>query len=134
MDGKANTCSILFVDDHDDTREAMAKLLRLGGYEVETTCNCADTIAFARQRRFDLLIADLGLPDGSGLELLAQLREVYPINGIVVSGHGMLSDIDESNAAGFARHLTKPINVAELCAAIEDTCRDKTKNTTYPAG
>ncbi len=122
---KWNICSILFVDDHDDTREAMARLLRLDGYEVETTGNCADTIAFAKQRRFDLLIADLGLPDGNGLELLAQLREIYPIKGIVVSGYGMLDDIDKSNAAGFARHLTKPIDTAELRKAIEETRNDE---------
>ena len=109
---------ILFVEDHDDTRAVMTKLLLVCGHTVFAAEDHASALAAARGQRFDLLVADISLPDGNGLELLSRLRELYPINGIVTSAHAMASDLHASKRAGFAVHLTKPIDARDLCAAI----------------
>ena len=67
---------------------------------------------------FDVLVSDIGLPDGSGLELMKQIRQTSGIRGIALSGFGMDEDLRKSKEAGFSQHLTKPINFQRLEAAI----------------
>ena len=67
---------------------------------------------------FDLLISDVGLPDGNGMDLLRVLRTRHPIRGIAISGFGMDTDIGKSLEAGFAEHLVKPVKLEKLEAAI----------------
>jgi PAS domain S-box-containing protein len=102
--------SILLVEDHPDTAEAMADLLRLSGHEVTVAGSVAGGIAAAEAGAFDLLLSDLGLPDGSGQDLMRELGRRYQLKGIALSGYGMEEDIRRSREAGFARHLTKPVN------------------------
>ena len=102
--------SILLVEDHPDTAEAMADLLRLSGHEVTVAGSVAAGLAAAEAGAFDLLLSDLGLPDGSGRDLMRELGRRYHLKGIALSGYGMEEDIRRSREAGFARHLTKPIN------------------------
>ncbi len=117
---------VLVVEDHPDTAEQFARLLRRAGHEVV----CAGSIKEAetcasvapgqnRACAFDILISDLDLPDGSGRELMRNLAQRYPIRGIVISGHGMKEDVDGSMQAGFSYHITKPVNWAELKAVID---------------
>ena len=68
---------------------------------------------------FDLLISDVGLPDGTGMELRRRLASTSPICGIAMSGFGTSADIERSFAAGFSKHLVKPLKVEELAAAIQ---------------
>ena len=68
---------------------------------------------------FDLLISDIALPDGSGLDLMMQLRAISKIPGIAISGFGNNGDIERSLQAGFSDHLIKPIKLDDLEAAIE---------------
>lgn len=110
---------ILLVDDHEDTLEFMSRLLRRFGHKVVTASNCRQALSLGRQEEFDLLIADIGLSDGSGYELLSALQAVSPIKGIVLSGYGMKSDVDRSIAAGFSAHLKKPCDISILTAAID---------------
>ena len=65
-----------------------------------------------------MLISDLGLPDGSGYEILSRLGAARPMPGIAMSGYGMDEDIRRSREAGFAEHLVKPIEIPQLIAAI----------------
>ena len=110
---------ILLVEDHDDTVRVMARLLRAHEYEVETACDVASARRIAPNFAFDLLVSDLGLPDGSGLELMQELRQRRPILAIAVSGFGMQEDRARSKAAGFAEHLTKPISFQTLINTIQ---------------
>jgi DNA-binding response OmpR family regulator len=73
----------------------------------------------AAGQRFDLVISDLGLPDGSGLDLMGQLSETWSLPGIALSGFGTDDDVAASNAAGFAEHITKPVDWERLRSAIE---------------
>jgi len=109
---------ILVVEDHADTAAALAQLLHTERHEVETAGTVASAVRAVERREFDLFITDLGLPDGSGHDLMARLRTIRPIEGIVLSGYGMESDVARSAEAGFAEHLIKPINVTQLLNAI----------------
>jgi len=72
---------------------------------------------------FDLLITDIRLPDGNGLELLQKMRPSAPdLQAIAISGYGMPQDILNTKAAGFLAHLVKPVEISEVQAAIETLC------------
>ena len=75
-------------------------------------------LAAAESRPFDVVVSDLGLPDGSGHDLMRRLRERRPVAGIAMSGYGTEDDIRRSREAGFAEHLVKPVDLAHLRAAI----------------
>lgn len=112
-------CGILLVEDHEDTREVTRRLLESSGHRVSTAGGIATALGLASQERFHLLITDVGLPDGSGLELLEQIRGLYPIDGVVLSGYGMANDIRDSKTAGFTHHLTKPVAIDMILKVIE---------------
>jgi CheY-like chemotaxis protein len=97
----------------------LSELLREEGHQVQATASLSEAVEAFRHHPFDLLITDLGLPDGSGHELLPRLRSIRPVKGIVLSGYGMDSDVSKSRAAGFSEHLTKPVQIALLLGAID---------------
>jgi CheY-like chemotaxis protein len=110
---------ILLVEDHADTSRAMARLLKRAGNTVETAENAAAAAALFRDKPFDLVISDLGLPDESGLELMRKLRAAKSgILGICLSGYGTEDDLRDCRDAGFSEHLTKPVDMGRLQAAI----------------
>jgi len=109
---------ILLVEDNEDTLRVMSRLLRSDGYEVRTAASVKQAIDLAGSDNFDLLISDIGLPDGSGWELMKQLRAKGPVRGIALSGFSMEEDVQRSKTVGFMEHLAKPINPQELEEAI----------------
>lgn len=110
--------SILLVEDHPDTARAMSKILKKRGYHVHSAPSMAQALQIADTTEFDLLISDIGLPDGSGLELMRALCSKRPVKGIALSGFGMEEDVSRSRAAGFTEHLTKPVDIKHLEDAI----------------
>lgn len=109
---------ILLVEDHEDTLKVMAQLLKSGGHTIRTAASVQAALEIADAETFDLLISDIGLPDGSGLELIGKMKAKQPIRGIALSGFGMDEDLNRSKEAGFDVHLTKPVNLDVLEAAI----------------
>jgi CheY-like chemotaxis protein len=109
---------ILVVEDHDDTLRSMKMLLNRLGYEVLAAENMTDALRIAEERHFDILLSDIGLPDGNGLELLKKIRALRNVPALALSGFGMDEDIDRSREAGFSDHLTKPVSIDRLQAAI----------------
>ena len=100
---------ILLVEDHGVTAKMMRMVLTADGHTVETAGDVATALELAGQHAFDLLLSDLGLPDGSGHDLMRQLRQRgHKFPGIALSGYGQEEDIQRSREAGFAAHLTKP--------------------------
>ena len=93
-------------------------MLERDGHSVKTAGDVAAALAVARAHTFDLVISDLGLPDGSGTELMEKLRDTYGLRGIALSGYGMEDDLLRSRAAGFLAHLVKPTSLAEIRRAI----------------
>lgn len=106
--------SILLVDDHEDTLAALSRLLRRLKYRVTTAGSITSALRAAEREQIDLLISDIGLPDGSGNELMRQLLARQPVKGIAVTGYGSEVDIEQTQAAGFAAHITKPIRFEAL--------------------
>jgi signal transduction histidine kinase/ActR/RegA family two-component response regulator len=110
---------ILLVEDHADTAQAMAALLEALGHRVTVAGTLAEARAAAsRALRIDLVVSDLGLPDGNGQDLMRELARKHGLRGIALSGYGMEEDIRKSREAGFERHLTKPIDAEVFKAAI----------------
>jgi CheY-like chemotaxis protein len=121
----ANDCagrsgvSILLVEDHIDTANAMKRLLAKRGYAVQAATSVAEALRMAANHSFDVLISDIGLPDGTGLQLMRELGARRPVKGIALTGFGMEEDVERSREAGFIEHLTKPINMEQLQAALD---------------
>ncbi|HWM25668.1 MAG TPA: MASE1 domain-containing protein [Chthoniobacterales bacterium] len=115
---------ILLVDDHPDTCLALERLLTLRGHHVVAAQSVRAAMEVAESNHFDLLISDVGLPDGSGMELFRHLRAKFTMPGIAMSGFGMDSDIGKSLEAGFSAHLVKPVKLEKLEAAISRVMAD----------
>jgi two-component system CheB/CheR fusion protein len=111
---------ILLVEDHPDTAEAMADLLRLMGHQVTVAGTVASALETAGSGLggFDLVVSDIGLPDGSGQDLMRELVDRHGLRGIALSGYGMEEDIRKSREAGFSAHLIKPVTPQVLRDAI----------------
>jgi two-component system, chemotaxis family, CheB/CheR fusion protein len=120
--GTQRPLRLLLVEDHEDTAEALADLLRLSGHQVTVAGSIVEALAAAEaggeRGGFDLVLSDLGLPDGSGHELMRELARRHGIKGIALSGYGMEEDVRRSGEAGFACHLTKPVDRQALEATI----------------
>jgi signal transduction histidine kinase len=118
--GRTHAARLLVVEDHRDTAETLQRLLSRRGYEVRIAGTIADALQMAAHYPFDILVSDIGLPDGRGTELLQRLRErsPEPIRAIAMSGFGMDEDRETSRRVGFAEHLTKPVEFGALQAAI----------------
>ena len=115
----ARQTRILFVEDHEDTARVLGRILKNAGFEVGHAATLAKARELAAGRRFDLVISDVGLPDGSGLDLMRGLRDSQGLSGIALSGFGTDDDVAASMAAGFAAHLIKPVDWEQLKAEIE---------------
>ncbi len=114
---------ILLVEDNEDTLRILSRLLERAGCKVITAQSIGAAKSVAQSvaegtEKFDLVISDLGLPDGDGRDLMRELHNRDGLSGIAISGYGMEEDIEKSLAAGFAKHLTKPIQIEELQATI----------------
>jgi CheY-like chemotaxis protein len=111
---------ILVVEDHSDTLRSMKLLLTRLGYQVLAAENMTEALRIAEEEHFDILLSDIGLPDGSGLELLKRIRERRNVPALALSGFGMDEDVERSRNAGFFDHLTKPVSIDRLQSAIAE--------------
>jgi two-component system CheB/CheR fusion protein len=106
---------ILLVEDQADTARIMRRLLTAEGHTVEWAGDVATGLKLAAANAFDLLLSDVGLPDGSGVDLMRSLRQNgSKLPGIALSGYGQDDDIARSLQAGFSAHLVKPWSPQEL--------------------
>jgi CheY-like chemotaxis protein len=115
----ARSVRILLVDDNRDTLKFLSTILSRQGFVVLTAADLGSSLRLASEADFDLIISDIELPDGSGLELMRVVRSRRAIPGIALSGFSSPEDIAQSRAAGFALHLTKPVDFRRLEQAIE---------------
>ena len=103
---------VFLVENHADTLESLRLYLEDAGHKVSTAMTVAQTLALLPKVGCDVLICDIGLPDGTGWELMSKLP--HNIFGVAMSGFGMNADSEKSKAAGFRHHLLKPFKAAEL--------------------
>jgi CheY-like chemotaxis protein len=109
---------ILLVEDHADTLRTMATLLRRAGYPVQTAENIREAETLLPQ--CDVLVTDLGLPDGNGYDLMSRFKAQGGQCGIAISGFGQEEDIARSRRVGFSKHFTKPVNLNALKATLHE--------------
>ncbi len=114
---------ILLVEDHGDTARIMRRFLMIDGHEVQMAADVATALKLAAEESFDLMLSDLGLPDGSGMDLMRAIRaKGLELPGIALSGYGQEKDLQQSGEAGFAAHLVKPVSPPRLREAIARLC------------
>lgn len=114
---------ILLVEDHEPTRTTLAALLARRRYDVVAAASVAEARTLAAERNFDLLITDIGLPDGNGYDLMNELGKKSRLRGIALTGYGMEHDVARSENAGFDAHLTKPVRIQSLEAALDTAAK-----------
>jgi DNA-binding response OmpR family regulator len=111
---------VLIVEDHQDSREQLERYLTRRGHDVATAGDLRTGIDSLDKRRFDAIISDFALPDGTGYALISEARRRgIRALGIAVSGCPYPSDVSEPGATGFDYHLTKPVNCDHLCSLLE---------------
>ena len=119
---KRKSFRLLLVEDHEDTNHSLTRMLRRRGYEVHPAYNVRAALDLAATNEFDVLVSDIGLPDGSGTDLFQTLRAQRQIFGIALSGYGMEEDIRRSQDVGFAHHLVKPVDLNKLDSLLQEVC------------
>lgn len=112
------SAKILLVEDNPDSSKAVTMAMQSYGYHIRAADGVDAALQAASTEKFDLVISDLGLPDGTGYELMRQLRERYNLRGVALSGFGMEDDVQRSLEAGFAHHLTKPVEIERLDSVV----------------
>jgi PAS domain S-box-containing protein len=105
---------VLIVDDHAETLRVLSALLRKRGHIVATADSSQGALQTLEGGQFDVLISDIGLPDGNGYELVREAKKRQPLKGIALSGFGMEEDLRVGKEAGFDYHLTKPVEFQKL--------------------
>jgi CheY-like chemotaxis protein len=88
---------------------------------VQSAGDLQSAIDLSAKEEFDVLISDLGLPDGSGIDLMRVLNSQRPVFGIALTGFGMEDDIRKSYEVGFKHHLVKPIDLNKLDSLIQES-------------
>jgi DNA-binding NtrC family response regulator len=115
--------SLLVVEDHDDTRIALKKLLERQGYRVSTAATAKEALSALTREQIDVLLADIGLPDRSGIELMREARVLRPcLCGIAMTGHDEQQYSCACMEAGFAGFLQKPVPFDKLLTALKESC------------
>jgi PAS domain S-box-containing protein len=119
VDGRLRRLRVLLVEDNQDSREILAELLGELHYDVKTASSMAAALELAAAECFDIAVSDLGLPDGTGWDLMKQLRDRHAMKGIALSGYGTEADQQRSREAGFCDHVVKPVNAKRLLEVLE---------------
>ena len=122
--GSARPLRIFVVENHDDTRFLLQLLLEQLGHTVLTASTLAEAIEAIPAARADVLVSDIGLPDGNGWELLTRLGDARPRYAIAMSGFGQLSDRQRSLVAGYRHHLLKPVEPNRLETLLDEAASE----------
>jgi DNA-binding response OmpR family regulator len=107
--------NILLVEDHEDTREVLSSLLTYCGHEVLTAATVQDALTLIGRFPFEILVCDIGLPDGSGIELVAEAKRYQTWKKTVaLTGKDQIEDRELGLQGGFDEYLTKPFDFYQL--------------------
>jgi len=113
-------CAILLVEDHQDTRQVFAAVLRSWGHQVDTSDSVASGLNFLDANSVDVVLSDIGLPDRNGYEFIAEARERHPnLATIAISAYFTAADQERGHDAGFDMYFAKPVDLYGLRLALE---------------
>jgi len=109
---------ILVVEDHDDTLQALSRLLSHFGHEISLADRAQNALDMINSKEFDVVLCDIALPDGNGYDVVAQAKRKRPVKAVALTGFSASEDIERGKKAGFDFHLTKPVDFHELRAVL----------------
>jgi CheY-like chemotaxis protein len=114
--------NILLVEDHDQSRRILSNLLFHCGHEVLMAANVQEALVLLDDLRFDVLVSDIGLPDGDGFELLAEAKKRQPWKKTVaLTAHAQREEKELGLRSGFDAYLTKPFDFHQLRSLLAET-------------
>ena len=117
---------LLLVDDHADTRAVLSRLLNKFGHQTVTADSAKDALKFLKSDdQFDVLISDIGLPDGNGYDLVREAKRRQQLRAVALSGFGTETDVQRSLDAGFDYHITKPVDISGLRSLLQKLAKHK---------
>lgn len=129
--GRASDASasltVFLVENHEDTRTLLCVMLEALGHRVTAAGTMADALKWLPESGCDVLISDIGLPDGDGWELMRRLQLRHPIYAVAMSGFGMSTDSERSYSVGFRHHLVKPYGVEQLPAILREAALERSR-------
>ena len=105
---------ILVVEDHGDTRRTLSRLLSYFGHKISAADSKYSALEMIAAKKFDVLLSDIALPDGTGYEIMAQAKRDQPIKGVALTGLDQDEDINRGKEAGFDYYLNKPVDFHQL--------------------
>ena len=112
---------LLLVEDHQDSADLLAELLKSHGYTVSVASCAEQALELADREVFDVLLSDIGLPDASGYDLMKKIHEQHAsMKGIAITGRGGAEALARGRQAGFSAQLIKPVSVRRLEEVIEN--------------
>ena len=113
-------CAILLVEDHYDTQQAFAAILRSWGHQVGTSDSVGSGLEFLDENEVDVILSDIGLPDRSGYDFIAEARQRKPeMTAIAVSAFFTAADQERGREAGFDMYFAKPVDLLGLRRALD---------------
>jgi CheY-like chemotaxis protein len=113
-------CAILLVEDHYDTRQAFAAILRSWGHQVGTSDSVSRGLEFLDENEVDVVLSDIGLPDRNGYDFIAEARQRKPeMTAIAVSAYFTAADQERGHEAGFDMYFAKPVDLLGLRRALD---------------
>jgi DNA-binding NtrC family response regulator len=116
--GVSPTKRILVADEYADTRDVNALSLSRAGYVVRTAASVAEALKLCDEEYFDLLLGELGMPDGGGLDMMRRVAVRGHIHGIAYTGYGYEQDVASARAAGFYAYLIRPLDCQVLLRTV----------------
>lgn len=110
---------ILVVEDHNDTLQALSRLLTHFGHQISLAVGAEDALSMINSKEFDVVLCDIALPDGTGYDVVAEAkRKRRPIKAVALTGFSGTEDVERGKQAGFDFHLGKPVDFHELRAVL----------------
>ena len=116
----AKSLRILLVEDHSDTRRTLSRLLTHFGHQISVADNTESALKIMGSQEFDVVLSDIGLPDGSGYDVISEAKRKQPVKAVAITGFGTDEDIRRGKDAGFDFHLVKPIDFHELRSVLDE--------------
>lgn len=120
--GKEARYTVLLVEDHEASVTAMARLLRLHGYDVSETTSALEAVELALQKRYDVLVCDIDLRDGNGCDVFDTVKSMYPAKGMALTGHALPEEVRRCQRAGFSSILLKPVEFGVVLKELDKLC------------
>ena len=110
---------ILIVEDHGETLQVLSRLLSHFGHEILVADCMQSALEIVRSKEFDVVLCDIGLPDGSGYDVISEAKRKQPVKCVALTGLDRDEDIRRGKEAGFDFHLTKPVDFHELRTVLD---------------